>query len=99
MTFLRPVSTLQVHTPPFHQRNYPCDDFIFDVFGAVDLNQTGAAAFKRQLYLCMFAQGLKMKAQVESWKSKNIWGLLLWQYNEIWPFVDFWGRFTPFGLL
>ena len=74
-----------LHAAPLQQRNYPCDDFIFDLFGLINLNETGEHAFQRQLYLCMFAQALKMKAQVESWKSKNIWGLLLWQYNEIWP--------------
>ena len=74
-----------LHSPPFRERNYPCDGFIYGVFGVVDLNQTGTEAFQRQLYLCMFAQALRMKAQIESWKSKNIWGLLLWQYNEIWP--------------
>ena len=74
-----------VHTKPFHQRNYPCDNWIYSYFRQIDLNLTGARAFQKQLYFCMFAQGLHMKAQVESWRANNIWGMLLWQYNEIWP--------------
>ena len=35
------------------------------------------------LAVCMFGQALMMKAQVEGFRANNIWGLLLWQYNEV----------------
>ena len=63
----------------------PCERWIYSYFRTIDLNQTGAAAFQRQLYFCMFGQALFLKAQVDGWRGNNIWGLLLWQYNEIWP--------------
>ena len=28
---------------------------------------------------------LKVKAEVEHYRSQNIFGLLVWQLNEIWP--------------
>jgi hypothetical protein len=74
-----------LHSPPFHERNYPCEAWIYSYFRIIDLNQTGAEAFQRQLYYCMFGQALRLKAQVEGSRSKNIFGLLLWQYNEVWP--------------
>ena len=46
---------------------------------------SGQAAFKKQLYYCMLAQGFQRKAWIEAWRSSNVWGLLLWQLNEIWP--------------
>ena len=30
-------------------------------------------------------QALFLKAQVEGWRANNIFGLLLWQFNEVWP--------------
>ena len=67
------------------ERNYACDRWIYSYFRLIDLNETGADALQRQLYFCMFGQALYMKAQVEGWRSNNIWGLLTWQYNEVWP--------------
>ena len=67
------------------ERNYACDRWIYSYFRLIDLNETGAEALQRQLYFCMFGQALYMKAQVEGWRSNNIWGLLTWQYNEVWP--------------
>ena len=31
------------------------------------------------------AQGFERKAWIEAWRSSNVWGLLVWQLNEIWP--------------
>lgn len=25
------------------------------------------------------------QAEVEGWRTSNLWGLFTWQYNEIWP--------------
>lgn len=68
------------------QRNYPCDNLIQGYFGAsVDLFQVGQKSFQRQLYLCMIAQSLWMKGQIEMQRNHNIFGLLIWQLNENWP--------------
>ena len=61
----------------------PCERWIYTYFRTLDLNETGASAFQRQLYFCMFGQALMMKAEVEGFRANNIWGLLLWQYNEV----------------
>ena len=74
-----------LQTAPMFERNYACDRWIYSYFRLIDLNETGAEALQRQLYFCMFGQALYMKAEVEGWRSNNIWGLLTWQYNEVWP--------------
>jgi hypothetical protein len=51
----------------------------------MDLSKTGAGALQQQLYFCMFGQALRMKSQLEGWRANNIWGVLLWQFNEVWP--------------
>jgi len=69
------------------QRNYPCDSIIaayFDTSGDY-YEATGPNSFRRQLYHCMIGQALQMKATIESRRSKNEMGHLLWQLNEIWP--------------
>ena len=38
-------------------------------------------------------QALFLKAQVEGWRANNIFGLLLWQFNEVWP-TGGWGART-----
>lgn len=72
-----------LHSKPMYHRNYGCERWIYSYFRTINLNQTGAAAFQRQLYFCMLGQALFLKAQVEGWRANNIWGLLLWQYNEV----------------
>ena len=52
------------------------------------LNATGAAPFRAQLYLCMLAQALQVKGQIEELRSLNVLGMLTWQLNEIWPTVS-----------
>ena len=39
----------------------------------------------RQLYHCMLGQALYMKNLIESRRSKNELGHIVWQLNEIWP--------------
>ena len=43
----------------------------------------GEGAFKKQLWLCMAGMALKVKAEVEHYRSRNIFGLLVWQLNEV----------------
>eukprot|EP01051_Picozoa_sp_SAG22_P011376 SAG22_NODE_1086_length_5629_cov_2.137251_4_plen_540_part_00 len=74
-----------LHSAPMFERNYSWDRWVFEYFRLIDLNVTGAGSFQRQLYFCMFGQALYMKAQIESWRATNIMGMLLWQYNEVWP--------------
>lgn len=74
-----------LHSPPMFERNYACDRWIYSFFRLINLNETGAPAMQRQIYFCLFGQALYMKQQIEGWRSGNIWGLLIWQYNEVWP--------------
>ena len=43
------------------------------------------AVFKKQLYQCLTSQALNLKANIETRRSKNELGILVWQFNEIWP--------------
>lgn len=75
-----------IHTDPFHERNYPGDPLILSYFGkARDLDRVGPDVLKEECYLNMLAAGLQRKANIESWRSTNIWAILMWQLNEIWP--------------
>lgn len=68
------------------ERNYPCDSLIEAYFGPnLSLDSVGEAKFRAQLYLCMLAQALDIKASVEKFRSGNRFGILTWQLNEIWP--------------
>jgi beta-mannosidase len=68
------------------ERNYPADTRIAAYFGDdVMLDEVGPKAFQRQLYLSMMAQALWVKGQIETFRSGNSYGALIWQMNEIWP--------------
>lgn len=67
------------------QRNYPCDNIIQVYFGAMDLNVTGEYYFKKALWQCMIGQALNIKSNIETRRSGNQFGTLVWQYGEIWP--------------
>ncbi|CAB9515754.1 Beta-mannosidase A [Seminavis robusta] len=68
------------------QRNYPCDTHIEAYFGnQTSLDIIGQRSFQAQLYQCMMAQTLWMKQDIEHRRSKNSFGLLIWQLNENWP--------------
>ena len=73
-----------LHTDPFHERNYPGDPLILSYFGLkdTDLDAVGVKPFQRVLYMNMLAAGLQRKANIESWRSTNIWLMLMWQLNE-----------------
>ena len=69
------------------ERNYPCDNEIIVYFGgtSADLDQAGEAAFKRQLFQCLYAQALVIKGYTQQKRSQNTFGTQIWQLNEIWP--------------
>lgn len=67
------------------QRNYPCDNIIQVYFGASDFDKVGEDVFKKQLWQCMVGQALLIKQNIETRRSKNEFGCIVWQFNEIWP--------------
>eukprot|EP00557_Chaetoceros_sp_GSL56_P012448 CAMPEP_0176484278 /NCGR_PEP_ID=MMETSP0200_2-20121128/4368_1 /TAXON_ID=947934 /ORGANISM="Chaetoceros sp., Strain GSL56" /LENGTH=1096 /DNA_ID=CAMNT_0017880739 /DNA_START=316 /DNA_END=3606 /DNA_ORIENTATION=- len=72
------------------QRNYPCDNHIEAYFAKVNLNMTGEEAFRAQLFQCMISQMLWMKGTIETLRSQNSYGTLIWQLNDNWP-TGSWG--------
>ena len=60
-------------------KNYPCDSHIYAYFGIEEdeLSEIGERAFRKQLYMCLMAQTLWMKGEIESRRSKNYFGTLL----------------------
>ena len=70
---------------PMSDRNYPCDNIIEVYFGKSDLSMVGERAFKKQLWQCMIAQALVIKQNIETRRSQSIFGIIVWQLNEIWP--------------
>jgi len=70
------------------ERNYPVDNMVdvyFGTKGSAYFNTTGEAIFKRQLYQSMLAQALNIKSNIETRRGSNELGVIVWQYNEIWP--------------
>jgi hypothetical protein len=67
------------------RRNYACDNYIIAFFGKTDLDAVGKAAFQEQLYKCMLGQALDMKREIEEQRSRNSFGMMVWQLGEIWP--------------
>merc|ERR1719305_2178020 len=68
------------------ERNYPCDNIIDVYFGnAGDWDKVGAGVFKKHLWQCMIGQALVIKSNIEDRRKKNQFGIIVWQYNEIWP--------------
>jgi beta-mannosidase len=76
-----------VGTNVMAERNYPCDTHIFAYFGINEdaLDEVGKYALQKQLYMCLIAQTLWMKGEIESRRSKNMYGMLIWQLNENFP--------------
>eukprot|EP00117_Sycon_ciliatum_P026411 scpid28634/ scgid21686/ Beta-mannosidase; Lysosomal beta A mannosidase; Mannanase len=71
---------------PMAERNYACDNIIQVYFGENDkLDSVGEAIFKQQLYHCILGQALVIKSNIETRRSTNQFGIVVWQYNEIWP--------------
>jgi beta-mannosidase len=68
------------------QRNYAVDTLISAYFNNTgNLDEVGEDAFARQLYMSMISQSLIIASEVQTQRSRNSYGLLLWQLNEIWP--------------
>ena len=67
------------------QRNYPCDNIIDQYFGKSDFDTVGELTFKKQLWQCMVGQALLIKSDIETRRSTNQFGIIVWQFNEIWP--------------
>jgi len=67
------------------QRNYPCDNIIVQYFGHSDFDVVGEFNFKKQLWQCMVGQALLVKSDIETRRSQNQFGIIVWQFNEIWP--------------
>lgn len=63
----------------------PCDNIIDVYFGASNFDEVGETAFKKQLWQCMVGQALLIKQNIETRRSKNEFGCIVWQFNEIWP--------------
>ena len=67
------------------QRNWACDNIVWSYFGPGLLNCTGEACFKGALFQCQLAAALNMGSVVESHRSGNFLGTLIWQLNEVFP--------------
>lgn len=70
---------------PMSQRNYPCDNIIDVYFNASNFDLVGEDVFKKQLWQCMVGQALLIKQNIETRRSSNQFGIIVWQFNEIWP--------------
>ena len=73
-----------VNTAPFRERNYAANSLILSYFGPRNMSSIGVQALQAQTYLSMLAASLERKSNIESWRSTGIWGMLMWQLNEIW---------------
>lgn len=69
------------------QRNYPMDNIVNAYFGeaAVGAEEVGLAAFARHTWMSITAQALHLASDIQTRRSHNTWGSLVWQLNEIWP--------------
>ena len=67
-------------------RNHMPNNQIMMAFGnSTDFTAVGPAAFQEQLYKSMIGQALDMKREMEEQRSKNSFGMLVWQLGEVWP--------------
>lgn len=72
-------------TNPMSERNYACDNIIEVYFGRSDFDNVGEQVFKKQLWQCMVGQALVIKQNIETRRATNQFGIIVWQFNEIWP--------------
>ena len=80
------------HAPAMYWRSYSQDSIVASFFGgpgagaAVNMSVVGdAAVFARQLLLSQLAAALLVKSEVETQRSGNYFGTMLWQLGEIFP--------------
>jgi len=50
-----------------------------------DFDQVGAKVFQKHLWQCMIGQALNIKQNIEGRRQSNQFGIIVWQFNEIWP--------------
>ena len=89
-----PAAGGAVGKPPAGARGWNVSNMVLAFFGeqcVVDMERSGEENFKRQTYRSMIAQGLFLKAEIESWRAQNVWGNLIWMFNEIWAAGAGWG--------
>ena len=84
-------SQRHLHSTDMIQRNYPCDNLIIVYFGAL------SSRWSYNLYACNVAQMLQMSGQISLFRTQNIWGIQIWQLNEIWP-TGGWGTMETAAL-
>lgn len=72
-----------VNTEPFRERNYAANSLVLSYFGKRDMGAVGVEALQSQTYLSMLAASMERKAQIESWRSTGIWGMLMWQVRPV----------------
>eukprot|EP01046_Picozoa_sp_COSAG06_P050437 COSAG06_NODE_7988_length_2310_cov_6.644957_3_plen_549_part_00 len=86
------------------QRNHRGDNLIQQFFGAAaahpGTDTVGEQPFKRSLYRSMISALLMHKTSIESWRSQNVQGLLVWMLNDMWASgswgsLEYGGRFKP----
>ena len=46
------------------------------------MHEVGEAVFKKQLWQCMMSQALALKGDIETRRSLNTYGIIVWQFNE-----------------
>jgi len=77
-----------LHALPMYERNYAADNEIvayFPVHWPTDFETSSEYDLKKQLYLAMVSQALIVKSDISTRRSRNSFGTLTWQHNEIWP--------------
>jgi hypothetical protein len=87
------------HGDALYWRSYSQDNIIVSYFGdaAVNMSVVGdALVFARQLLLSQLASALLIKQTVETMRSTNTFGTLLWQLGEIFP-TGGWGSLEYSG--
>lgn len=52
-------------------------------FGASDFDVVSEHDFKKHLWQCMVGQALLIKSDIETRRSSNQLGVIVWQLNEI----------------
>lgn len=72
-------SQRDLHSSSMMLRNYPCDSLLDIYWGKV------SSSWSLNLYACNVAQAIHMSGQIGIFRAQNIWGLQIWQLNEIWP--------------
>ncbi len=68
-----------LHSADMLLRNYPCDSLLVVYFSAV------SPVWSLNLYACMQAQALYLAGRISIYRSFNVWGIQIWQLNEIFP--------------